>query len=61
VTNHGYCLSLYVKTPDGLRLEFAVDAPDVDAINAMRKADAHSELKRWMAGERQPNNDDRPH
>ena len=61
VTDHGYCLSLYVKTPDGLRLEFAVDAPDVDKIDAMRRADCHSELKRWMAGDRHPNNDDRPH
>ena len=28
VTDHGYCLSMYTATPDGLRLEFTVDAPD---------------------------------
>jgi glyoxylase I family protein len=61
VTDHGYCTSMYMKTPDGLRLEFTVDAPNVEAIAAMRRADAHSELKRWLAGDRHTNNDDRPH
>ncbi|HTI68068.1 MAG TPA: VOC family protein [Caulobacteraceae bacterium] len=61
VTDHGYCLSLYVRTPDGLRLEFAVDAPDVEEIAAMRRADAHAELSRWLGGDRRPNNDDRAH
>jgi glyoxylase I family protein len=61
VTDHGYCNSMYVKTPDGLRLEFTVDAPNVAAIAAMRRADAHSELARWLAGDRRTNNDDRPH
>lgn len=59
-TDHGYCLSLYVKTPDGLRLEFTVDAPDAAEIAAMRRADAHAELARWLAGDRRPNNHDRP-
>ena len=60
-TDHGYCVSMYVKTPDGLPLEFTVDAPDIVAIAAMRRADAHSELKRWLAGDHRPNNDQRPH
>jgi glyoxylase I family protein len=59
--DHGYCLSMYMKTPDGLRLEFTVDAPDADKIAAMRRKDAHSELTRWLAGDRHTNNDDRPH
>lgn len=53
---HGYCNSLYVMDPDGLRLEFAVDAPDVDRINAQQAKDAHDWLKRWNAGERTSNN-----
>jgi glyoxylase I family protein len=61
ITNHGYCLSLYVHTPDGLRLEFTVDSADYAAIAAMRRADAHQELQRWLGGEHRPNNDDRPH
>ena len=59
--DHGYCVSMYLKTPDGLRLEFTVDAPDAEKIAAMRRKDAHSELARWLAGDRRVNNDDRPH
>ena len=60
-TNHGFCVSMYLKTPDGLRLEFTVDAPEADKIAAMRRKDAHSELARWLGGDRRVNNDDRPH
>lgn len=58
--DHGYCYSLYVNSPDGVRMEFTVDAPDVEAIAKMRRADAHRELARWLAGDRHTNNDDRP-
>jgi catechol 2,3-dioxygenase-like lactoylglutathione lyase family enzyme len=61
VIDHGYCTSMYLKTPDGLRLEFTVDAPDAAAIAAMRRKDAHTELSRWLAGDRLVNNADRPH
>ena len=59
VTDHGYCTSLYTQSPDGLRVEFTVDLPDVGRINAMRLADAHSELARWLAGDHRINNTDR--
>ena len=55
-TNHGYCKSIYVASPDGLVVEFTVDPPDVAAIDAMRRADAHAELERWLAGDRRTNN-----
>ena len=58
--DHGYCRSLYVSSPDGVRLEFTVDAPDVEAIARMRRADAHKELARWLSGDRRTNNEDRP-
>lgn len=60
ITDHGYCESLYVTTPDGVRLEFTVDAPNVEEIAKMRRADAHRELARWLAGDRRTNNEDRP-
>ena len=60
-TDHGYCVSMYLQSPDQLRLEFTVDAPDAEKINAMRRLDAHSELARWLAGDRRTNNGDRPH
>jgi glyoxylase I family protein len=57
VTDHGYCRSLYVSDPDGLTVEFTCDAADSEAINARRRADAHSELSRWLHGDHTPNND----
>ena len=60
VTDHGYCLSLYVTSPDGLRVEFTVDPQDVEEINAMRRADAHTELARWLNGDHDINNIHRP-
>lgn len=59
-TDHGYCRSLYVSSPDGLRVEFTVDPPDADEIAALRLADCHAELDRWLKGDRRPNNDVRP-
>jgi glyoxylase I family protein len=58
LTDHGYCRSLYVMTPDELKLEFTLDPDNVEEINSRRRADAHAELKRWLAGDRTPNNSD---
>lgn len=58
VTDHGYCRSLYVQTPDELKLEFTLDPDNVAEIAATRRADAHAELARWLAGDRTPNNTD---
>lgn len=60
-TDHGYCRSLYVKSPDGLRVEFTLDVDDVERINAIRRADAHAELKRWLGGDHAVNNLERAH
>jgi glyoxylase I family protein len=56
VLEHGYCRSLYATDPDGMIVEFTVDHPDVEKINAARRADAHSELRRWLAGDHTSNN-----
>ena len=55
--DHGYCKSIYTSSPDGLVLEFTCDPPDAAQIDAIRRADAHSELKRWLAGDRRVNNE----
>ena len=60
-TDHGYCVSLYATSPDGLRVEFTVDPANVEDINAVRLADAHAELKRWLAGDHAVNNLERAH
>ena len=56
VLEHGYCRSVYVTDPNGLILEFTQDHPKVMEINATRRANAHAELKRWMAGDHTSNN-----
>ena len=59
-TDHGYCKSIYTTTPDGMILEFTCDPADAAEIDAIRRADAHSELTRWVAGDHRTNNDLRP-
>jgi catechol 2,3-dioxygenase-like lactoylglutathione lyase family enzyme len=59
--DHGYCRSLYAISPDGFRVEFTVDPANAEEIGAKRRADAHSELARWLAGDRRPNNTERGH
>jgi catechol 2,3-dioxygenase-like lactoylglutathione lyase family enzyme len=56
-TDHGYCKSIYCTSPDGLIMEFTVDPPEAAEIDAIRRADAHKELARWMAGDHRTNND----
>lgn len=56
ITNHGYCKSVYVTTPDGLYLEFAEDPPYADEIDREARASAHANLARWMAGDRSTTN-----
>lgn len=60
LTDHGYCVSLYVNDPNNLRLEFTVDHPDVERIYAEQTPNAHAHLKRWLAGDHTVNNDIRP-
>jgi catechol 2,3-dioxygenase-like lactoylglutathione lyase family enzyme len=56
VLEHGYCRSLYIKDPNGLLLEFTLDAPNADRIARDRKADARATLDRWLLGDHTSNN-----
>ena len=56
VLEHGYCRSVYVKDPNGMIVEFCNDDPRADEGKAERKAKAHAELKRWLAGNYENNN-----
>ncbi len=56
VLEHGYCRSVYVTDPNGLILEFTRDHPRVEQINETRRASAHADLRRWMAGDHTSNN-----
>ena len=57
LADHGYCLSLYLTDPNGLKLELTVDHPEVEAIDAIRRRSAHEDLARWLAGDHSANND----
>jgi catechol 2,3-dioxygenase-like lactoylglutathione lyase family enzyme len=56
VLDHGYCRSVYVKDPNGMILEFTYDTPSAAAGDAERRATAHAELARWLAGDHRNNN-----
>jgi len=56
VLEHGYCRSVYVTDPNGLILEFTLDHPEAEKISLDRRADAHRELERWLAGNHRSNN-----
>lgn len=56
ILDHGYCYSLYVTDPANLLIEFTVDHPEVESINAERKTKAHDDLKQWLSGDHTPNN-----
>ncbi|MCB2099155.1 MAG: VOC family protein [Parvularculaceae bacterium] len=56
VLEHGYCRSVYVVDPNGMIIELCLD--DEEAVKSADdwKANAHSELKRWLAGDHKINN-----
>jgi glyoxylase I family protein len=56
VLEHGYCRSVYAEDPNGMIVEFTVDHPKVNEINDTRRTTAHSDLKRWLAGDHTSNN-----
>jgi glyoxylase I family protein len=56
VLEHGYCRSVYIKDPNGLILEFTLDAPNADQIAHDRMGDAQATLARWLQGDHTSNN-----
>lgn len=56
VLEHGYCRSIYVTDPNGMILELTTDNPDAATDQDRRRAAAHAELKRWLAGDHTSNN-----
>ena len=54
--DHGFVKSLYMRDPDGLTFEMAVDPADYDEIMAWQAKTAHETLRRWNAGDYTPNN-----
>ena len=45
VLEHGYCRSVYVTDPNGMIVEFTLDAPQAEKINATSRANEIAELR----------------
>jgi glyoxylase I family protein len=56
VLEHGYCRSLYVVDPNGMIVEFVVDDKKAIKDSDEWRNKAHSDLKRWLAGDHTINN-----
>jgi len=56
VLEHGYCRSVYATDPNGMIVEFTLDAPNAKEVNETRRKQAHAELKKWLAGDHTSNN-----
>ncbi len=56
VLEHGYCRSIYATDPNGMILELTVDNPEAAAGGEQRRATAHADLERWLAGDHHSNN-----
>jgi catechol 2,3-dioxygenase-like lactoylglutathione lyase family enzyme len=56
VLEHGYCRSVYITDPNGMIVEFTLDAPKADEINKTRRRQAREDLKRWLGGDHTSNN-----
>jgi catechol 2,3-dioxygenase-like lactoylglutathione lyase family enzyme len=54
---HGYCRSLYVKDPNGMIVELALDVPAAVAKTDDRRLSARADLQRWLAGDHSSNNE----
>lgn len=61
VLEHGYCRSVYVTDPNGMIIEFCHDDEAAMKDAPKRRAQAHAELKRWLAGDHRINNHYRRH
>ncbi|MEI9988687.1 MAG: VOC family protein [Rhizomicrobium sp.] len=56
ILEHGYCRSVYITDPNGLTVEFTLDAPNAHEINEERRSKAREELARWLKGDHTSNN-----
>jgi catechol 2,3-dioxygenase-like lactoylglutathione lyase family enzyme len=56
VLEHGYCRSIYATDPNGMILELTTDNPEAAEGTDLKRATAHSELRRWLNGDHHSNN-----
>lgn len=56
VLEHGYCRSVYVTDPNGMIVEFCCDDDEAVKDAGKWRDKAHSEIRRWLAGDHSSNN-----
>jgi glyoxylase I family protein len=57
--DHGYCYSIYVHDPNGMQVELTTKVPETVEIMERHAKTAHEDLKRWLAGVTEANNERR--
>ena len=57
--DHGYCYSLYIHDPNGMQVELTTKVPQTVEIMERHAKTAHEDLKRWLAGVVEANNEHR--
>ena len=55
--DHGYCYSVYFHDPNGMQVELTCNVEQTDEIMAKHRATAHEDLKKWLEGVHQANNE----
>jgi len=57
--DHGYCYSIYVHDPNGMQVELTTRVPQTIEIMERHAKTAHEDLKKWLAGVTEANNEHR--
>lgn len=57
--DHGYCYSIYMHDPNGMQVELTTKVPETIEIMEKHAKTAHEDLKKWLAGVTEANNEHR--
>jgi glyoxylase I family protein len=55
--DHGYCYSIYMHDPNGMQVEFTTKVDRTNEILEKHSKTAHEDLKKWLAGVTEANNE----
>lgn len=55
--DHGYCYSIYMHDPNGMQVELTTKVPKTIEIMEKHAKTAHEDLKKWLAGVTEANNE----
>lgn len=55
--DHGYCYSIYMHDPNGMMVELTTKVPETVEIMERHARTAHEDLRKWLAGVTEANNE----